>query len=135
MLTQCKGKNSGGGETPIPPTPIETGIKITGSMKNSTYIVHAGENVYVTDGVPKTFENDLLDLKALSDADSEHRTLFTVAGHVNFGFLVDPDMDCHINGIDSALAICISPRSGTPISTSQGTVGVTIGRKDSTGTN
>jgi hypothetical protein len=92
-------------------------------MKNSDYIVHAGEEVkYGVNDADKTkFGNDLLDLKKLS-ADNNNETFFTIVEDVYFGFLVDPDMNCHINGINNALSHCVSSNDSA--------VGVVAGRRN-----
>jgi hypothetical protein len=98
------------------------GVKITDDMEESDYVISAGENINYSATNDIEFGNDLLDLKKLSD-DNNHATLFTVVGHVNFGFLVDPDMDCHINGIGNALAICYANDLNTNMA-----VGIFVGR-------
>lgn len=97
-----------GGDKPAPPAPpVSVGIRITQSTidENPNYKVSAGTNVYYSSSQFVLFGHDLLNLKALSD-DNGGETFFTVTENINFGFLVDPSMDCHLNGINGAVVTC-----------------------------
>lgn len=91
---------------PPPPTSIETGIKITDQI-DSRYIINSNVNIYYSYDSSWVFGHKLLDLKALSN-DNDGKTFFTIVGEVDFGLLVNPDMDCHINGTDNANVVCDS---------------------------
>ncbi|GHU51485.1 hypothetical protein FACS189459_7270 [Bacilli bacterium] len=52
-----------------------------------------------------TIGNPLLKLKQLS-LDHNGITNFVIKGSVDFGFLLDPNMDCHISGINNATVRC-----------------------------
>jgi hypothetical protein len=105
LLIQCKSETGDNPNNPIiPDIPTEVGIEITNA--NISDAIVAGQAIHYTENDTMTFGHKMLDLKVLSDADPEHRTLFTIDGLVNFGLLIDPDMNCHINGINNASVNC-----------------------------
>jgi hypothetical protein len=92
------------------------------------YKITSYTTIYVNNNTRMHFNEDLIDLKALSD-DHFGLTYFLISGDVDFGFLIDPEMDCHIAGNNSNVSI--DPNNlikGTNI------VGVVIGRTTYSGT-
>ncbi|GHU32947.1 hypothetical protein FACS1894166_07320 [Bacilli bacterium] len=85
---------------------------------NSDYKVAAGNNVYYGTSYYK-FGHDLLNLKKLSD-DNDEISNFVINGSIDFGFLVDPNMDCYISGINEGSVTCDGKASNA--------VGVLVGK-------
>ncbi|GHU51045.1 hypothetical protein FACS189459_6100 [Bacilli bacterium] len=56
--------------------------------------------------------------------ENEHIVNFVIDGDVDFGFLIDPDMDCHIFGINNATVQCNTVENNKTL------VGVICGRID-----
>jgi hypothetical protein len=80
------------------------------------YKVSAGTDIYYCNDFSRgetnniTLDHDLLDLKALSD-DNECVTKFVITQDIDFGFLVNPNMDCKLSAINNAIVNCVSNSS------------------------
>lgn len=68
------------------------------------YKVSAGRAIWLNDYLPLTFGHDLFNLKLWS-INHNNTTEFIVDGTINFGFLVDFDMDCHLIGENNMLML------------------------------
>jgi hypothetical protein len=95
---------------------------------DATYKIAANTAIHINDSHDMKFGNVLIDLKSLSNANGGC-TNFVVDGAVDFGLLVDPEMDCHIAGTDDG-KIGIDE---TNLNKGKNIVGVVIGRKQKTG--
>lgn len=86
--------------------PNQPAVTITQNTINekSDYKVTAESEIWYNNGDDDkiTLGHDLFNLKALS-IDHSNTTNFIISGNVNFGFLVDFDMDCHLTGVDDEL--------------------------------
>ncbi|GMO14579.1 MAG: hypothetical protein Ta2E_05060 [Mycoplasmoidaceae bacterium] len=85
-LAQCNNKNT---------------ILINNDMEE--YLLGSNTSVFISSDETENFTvgNRLLNLKKLSE-DSKGTTNFIIDGSVNFGFLIDPSMNCHISGKNNA---------------------------------
>ncbi|MDR0545726.1 MAG: hypothetical protein LBG49_02275 [Mycoplasmataceae bacterium] len=73
------------------------------NQKKSKYKVESGKDIWLNSiGDHITLGHNVLNLKALSMA-HKNVTNFFVDGDINFGFLVDFDMDCHLTGSNNEL--------------------------------
>lgn len=69
------------------------------------YLKDANQDVWVSQTESKKIGHKLLDLKALSD-ENKDITNFVISGTIDFGFLIDPNMDCSLSGINNATVNC-----------------------------
>jgi hypothetical protein len=93
------------------------------------YKIERNSEIFINDSDTMSFNEVLIDLKKLSD-DNGNGTNFVVEGTVDFGFLVDPNMDCHIAGSNKGDSININNVYIDPYTVA----GIVIGRTVNTGT-
>jgi hypothetical protein len=75
------------------------------------YLIPQTTRIYVnTNGTYFFAGHQLLDLKALS-VDNDNVTNFVITGDVAFGFLVAPDMNCHLIGSGVDMVTCAAAGS------------------------
>ncbi|MDR3330457.1 MAG: hypothetical protein LBS76_04235, partial [Mycoplasmataceae bacterium] len=83
------------------PTPDEKVIEIN-ATNVTNYLIDANTQIYIEQSSSGAFGHKLLDLKKLSD-DNDNITHFVITENIDFGFLVNPDMDCHLSAKNNAI--------------------------------
>jgi hypothetical protein len=86
------------------PTPDEKTIEIN-NTNVAGYLTDSNSQIYYDGSSSYIAGNQLLKLKEFSEV-NDNITHFVITSDINFGFLVDPDMDCHISASNGAIITC-----------------------------